>query len=132
MDYLNFDKNHDWMGVDFDGTLHDRSTAVDLNNLGKPVPEMLSLVKQWLAEGMQVRLLTARVADVQKNMPEGMTIEDFKSHQIKILNEWCLQYIGQILPITCSKDAYMYRLYDDRAVAIERNTGRILGENAMW
>lgn len=132
MDFLNFDKANDYIGVDFDGTLHDRSTPVDENGLGQPVMKMVNQVKEWLSEGYAVKIFTARVAERQKNIPTGWTIQEFQAHQVKILENWCLQNIGCILPITCQKDAFMYRLYDDRAVAVQRNTGVILGENIAW
>jgi len=37
---------------------------------------------------------------------------------------WCKLHIGQVLPLTCTKDYGMIELWDDRAVQVEMNTGR--------
>ena len=45
----------------------------------------------------------------------------------KAIADWCLEHIGQALPVTCIKDFEMIELWDDRAVAVETNTGKVLG-----
>ncbi len=45
----------------------------------------------------------------------------------ELLEEWCEKHLGKVVPITCKKDFHMWKLYDDRAVQVEPNTGRILG-----
>lgn len=73
---------------------------------------MVNRVKRWLSEGKEVRILTARVH------PAYVTEEDFK-----VIKDWCVEYIGQELPITASKDYAMVELWDDRAIQVVRNTG---------
>lgn len=99
-----------WIGFDFDGTL-----AVHISGqqaLGEPIAPMVALVKQYLAAGYEVRIVTARASS------PGW---DFG------LDEWCEKHIGRRLPITCQKDWDMLLLYDDRAIAVEPNTGKLAG-----
>lgn len=108
-----------WIGVDFDGTLAIHPPAGTTDEFGAPIPAMVERVKQWLAEGREVRILTARV----NHDP------DVSEDQRAMIEEWCLVHIGQILPVTCSKDYGMEVLYDDRAIQVERDTGRIIGDH---
>jgi len=71
-------------------------------------------VKRWLAEGYEVRVMTARAYD------EGSTI---KPQVVEALDNWMLKHIGQMLPITCEKDLHMIELWDDRCVQVLPNTG---------
>lgn len=130
--YKNFDLAKDHMAVDFDGTLHIRPRHEPLNVLGEPIMPMVNLVKEWLAAGMQVRIFTARVAPVQRGMDDYKSVFYFIREQESLIKAWCLKHIGQELPVTCSKDTYTYQFYDDRAVCIEHNTGKILGINPEW
>lgn len=97
-----------WIGVDFDGTLAHHEGGLEL---GKPIPPMLKRVKDWLAEGQSVKIFTARAGDpVQK----------------KRVAEWCRDHgLGEIT-ITNKKDQWMTELWDDKAVAVEKNTGKEL------
>ncbi len=44
------------------------------------------------------------------------------------IRDWCKEHIGKVLPITCIKDFSMHELYDDRAIQVEQNTGRLMSE----
>jgi hypothetical protein len=112
---VNDDQGRDWIAVDLDSTL-----AVfngDRTQVGPPTPpdehdvSMVDRVKQWLANGEDVRIFTARVADD----PDGT--------QKKMIEAWCKEHIGQVLPITNIKDHQMIEQWDDRAVRVGRNTG---------
>lgn len=111
-----------WIGVDFDGTLcvYPGTFGVP-HDIGKPVPRMVSRVKQWLSEGIDVRIMTARAAgpfvDVRGN-------QSTKEECLQEVQDWCRIYIGQVLPITCQKDYNMIELWDDRAIQVVANTGR--------
>ena len=109
-----------WIGVDLDGTLakYDRWIAPD--HIGSPVPEMLERVKKWLAEGQDVRIFTARVWS--DGTPERN--DQAKLARLAIV-AWCREHFGQVLQITCVKDFGMIALYDDRAVRVETNTGKL-------
>jgi hypothetical protein len=100
-----------WIGVDLDGTLAHYNGDFDPFIIGEPVPAMLERVKDWLRQGYEVRIMTAR-ASVPEFIPP--------------IKAWCKKYIGQELQVTNAKDFEMIALFDDRAVQVERNTGRIV------
>ena len=50
-----------WIGVDLDGTLAQYG-GWNGGLIGDPVPLMLQRVKEWIADGKDVRIMTARVA----------------------------------------------------------------------
>ncbi|MEP6755178.1 MAG: hypothetical protein ABJA67_06740 [Chthonomonadales bacterium] len=108
-----------WVGVDLDGTLAVYEGSGH-NFIGAPVPLMVARVKAWLAEGVEVRIVTARA-----NILSYLSHADFMSDMQEIRN-WCKEHVGQELQITCSKDFGMVEIWDDRAVGVEMNTGRRL------
>lgn len=104
-----------WIGVDLDGTLaHHKSGDFNANRVGAPIPLMVGRVKQWLAEGREVRIMTARVA-----LPTSDAV-------VEAIQHWCSVHIGQVLPVTCQKDYAMIELWDDRAVQVIPNSGEAL------
>jgi len=115
-----------WIGVDFDRTLAYRTHDSDKPDVGSPVPAMVDRVKRWLAEGKTVKILAARVGGEQNKGKWG-TVEQQK----EMVEQWCLQHIGQILPVTCQKDGAMIELWDDSVVAVEENTGRQLSPSKV-
>lgn len=112
-----------WIGVDFDGTLavHESMEVWD-GSIGDPVWPMIERVKSWLAAGVDVRILTARVAPYpfSDSVPDDARGVD---KQRAMIEDWCEKFIGQKLPVTCSKDYGMRELWDDRAVRVRFNTG---------
>jgi hypothetical protein len=115
-----------WIGVDFDGTLahYDRWQGT---SLGEPIEPMVNRVKKWLAEGTEVRILTARVSSRNQVMrlENGEDMWEAEAHRAAI-EAWCERHIGQKLKVTAEKDFEMKELWDDRAVTVEYNTGRCL------
>jgi hypothetical protein len=106
-----------WIGVDLDGTLayYDRWRGED--HIGKPVALMVRRVKEMLAKGYEVKIFTARVAPT-----EGRDIKVM----VALIQDWCEKHIGQRLEVTCVKDYGMIQLFDDRAVQVIANTGKIV------
>ena len=107
-----------WIGVDLDGTLARHDGWKGHTHIGKPVPVMLERVKQWLSEGTEVRIVTARVASVSSGREEARTA----------IQKWCKKHIGVELTVTSEKDYSMIELWDDRSIPVEFNTGRNLLE----
>lgn len=107
-----------WWGVDLDCTLayYDRWRGID--HIGEPIQPMVERVKRWLAWGREVKIVTARVG------PGHDDHEEARRH----IQDWCEKHIGARLQVVAHKDGGMIRLYDDRAVQVERNTGRIIGD----
>lgn len=108
-----------WIGVDLDGTLAYYAGWND-GQIGAPILPMVRRVKQWLAEGREVRIVTARVSIGSGSYHR--TAE--AARQRSYICDWCEKHIGRTLPITCTKDYAMVELWDDRAVQVIPNTGR--------
>jgi hypothetical protein len=100
--------NNGWIGVDLDGTLAEYDEWKGVDHIGKPIPKMVERVKTWLAAGKNVRIFTARIS------------EPFAHHPII---KWCIEHIGQEIPITNKTDFNMIELWDDRCVQMIPNTG---------
>lgn len=97
------------IAVDLDGTLAHHEGKFDPNHVGKPVPRMLEKVKAWLKDGKKVVIFTARAAD-PKNIP--------------VVKEWLKEHGLEDLEVTNEKTPDIIEIHDDRAVAIEKNTGK--------
>lgn len=103
-----------WIGVDLDGTLAEYHGWKGGELIGAPIMPMVSRVLDWLNAGKEVRIFTARAS-----VPD----------QIPPVIEWCKMHLGREIPVTCCKDFGMLELWDDRAIQVEFNTGRVIGEN---
>lgn len=121
-----------WIGVDLDGTLAvDEGRSIDSDpatwtgHIGPPIPWMVERIKGWLAEGREVRIVTARVYLVK-----GVKVYDVRHplRQRRLVQAWCLEHLGRKLRVTCMKDPDMGELWDDRAVQVVKNTGERVGE----
>jgi hypothetical protein len=106
-----------WVGVDFDRTLayHDGRSMTD--DLGAPIPAMVNRVREWLLDGVEVRIVSARATPGPK-----------AAAQIARIQHWCAKHIGRVLPVTNAKDPEMESLWDDRAVGVVPNTGQPVTE----
>ncbi len=102
-----------WIGVDLDGTLAQYDGWQGPDHIGEPIPAMAERVKEWLGQGIEVRIVTARATVVE---------------QIQPVNAWCLKHFGRYFPVTFSKDFAMMELWDDRCVQVMPNTGMTVGE----
>ncbi len=100
-----------WIGVDLDGTLAHYDSNTPLDRVGEAVPVMLELVKKMIRNEVRVKIFTARATD-----PE----------QLPIIRKWLTVNGLPELEITNIKDYYMLRLYDDRCIQVEKNTGRLI------
>lgn len=110
--------------VDFDGTLAYYESGSDLTSLGKPIPEMVQRIKDWLVLGQEVKIFTARVAASGKLTPRGSFDSlEFASAQRLMIESWCIEHIGQKLEVTATKDFDAYQIWDDRAVRVKVNEG---------
>lgn len=103
-----------WIGVDLDGTLayyeSGHFAKYGPYHIGEPIPRMVERVKEWLAQGIEVRIVTARAYGAELQTLDAILA-------------WCLKHIGARLAITCVKDYGMIELWDDRAVQVIPNTG---------
>lgn len=103
-----------WIGVDLDGTLAKKDDSFYRNfGIGAPVPLMLERVRQWVGEGKEVRIMTARVSSMCPTREE---------ERLRI-ETWLIEHLGCTLPITAEKDYHMVELWDDLAIQVTPNTG---------
>lgn len=114
-----------WVGVDLDGTLAQYPSGgfKDRMKIGDPILPMVLRVKAWLDKGINVKIVTARIANRQADSDYPELIAN--------IQDWCLTHIGQYLDITCQKDYLMIELWDDSVVAVEKNTGRVLSPSRL-
>ena len=101
--------NRPWIGVDLDGTLAKDGPWVDANHIGQPVEPMMNRVKEWIAQGITVKIVTARAGD-----PNG----------IPPVKAWLRKQGLPDLEVTDKKDFNMIELWDDRAIQVIPNTGK--------
>lgn len=102
-----------WIGVDLDGTLAHYTGWQGFEHIGDPVPVMSARVKQWINEGKEVKIFTARAC---------------LSDQIPVVKAWLRRHGFGDLDVTCMKDFGMVELWDDRCVQVVVNTGERVGD----
>lgn len=98
-----------WIGVDLDGTLAHYDGWYGPAHIGEPIPAMLERVRNWLDEGVEVRIFTARAS-----IPE----------YIPFVTQWLEKQGLPALEVTNVKDFAMITLWDDRCVQVETNIGK--------
>jgi hypothetical protein len=102
-----------WIGVDLDGTLAHFDGWVGIHHIGAPIPAMLARVKRWIAEGTRVKIFTARMCHPGAETP---------------IQDWLESHGLPRLECTNVKDYGMITLWDDRAIQVEHNTGRLVND----
>lgn len=107
-----------WIGCDLDGTIAEYTGWRGETHIGRPIMPMVDHIRKLLAKGYEVRILTARMSDPSAEAREAIQ---------RSIGDWTAQHIGVRLTATCVKDYDMVELYDDRAVQVEMNVGRIVG-----
>ena len=100
-----------WIGVDLDGTLA-KYNGWNNGEIGEPVPLMVKRVKGWIAEGVIVKIFTARIS-----------IEEDRDLVVEKIQDWTQKHIGERLEVTNQKDYSMVELWDDRAIQVIPNKG---------
>ena len=102
-----------WIGVDLDGTLAIYPSDREHSHIGSPIPKMVDRIKRWLADGIEVRIVTA-----QASLPGPRGAE-----LIAAVEAWLKEAGLPRLKVTNAKDFGMVELWDDRAVQVIPNTG---------
>lgn len=118
-----------WIGVDLDGTLAEYHGWRGEEHIGAPIPAMLARVRNWLEEGREVRIFTARVCRDHELMDDGLGCLPSCElcRVLETLNRWMTTHLGRALPVTNKKDYGMIELWDDRCVQVVTNTGERVG-----
>jgi hypothetical protein len=112
-----------WIGVDLDGTLAKYDTWRGECHIGEPIPLMVERIRGWLAQGITVRIVTARVSTGDGDR-SGSSITEIRG----AIERWCWTHVGAKLEVTCCKDFAMIELWDDRAIQVVPNTGQTISE----
>ena len=139
------DHSNHWIGFDFDRTLATYHKWAGPGELGEPIMPMLELLHET-HKHTECRIFTARVWPLIHFDPVTLRFTwDGRRHDIperdqearidgalaatRAIRAWCDKHLGFQLAITNVKDIHCVRLYDDIAVQVEPNTGRLLGGN---
>ncbi len=115
--------NKGWIGVDLDGTFAHYDHWRGPGHIGAPIPLMLTRIRTWLEEGQEVCIFTARVTGGEDAMDQ-----DEIAVARATIEAYCLEHLGQALPITATKDYRMIELWDDRAIQVIPNTGQTIAD----
>jgi hypothetical protein len=120
-------KEGEWIAIDLDGTLAHWVSGHSVDGIGAPIEAMCEQVKHWVrVHHHDVRIFTARVAATGRpNQHGGVDDVVFAQKQRDLIEDWCLTHLSMVLPITAIKDFRMHVLYDDRAVRVLQNQGKI-------
>lgn len=112
-------KKEGWIAVDFDGTLAEyKSGTHERYTFGNVIVVMRDRILKWINEGFTVKIFTARLSGLHPFVEDGVRIE---------LQNWCERNGLPRLEVTNVKDHQMLILFDDRAIQVEANTGKIIG-----
>ncbi len=101
------------IAVDLDATLAHYVNWESPTKIGEPIATMVARVKDWLKEGCEVWIFTARLSK-----------KDDREAVEKAIGDWTEKYIGRRLPATATKLYSFSEFWDDRARRVEPNTGR--------
>lgn len=107
---LDSEDDEAWIGVDLDGTLAKYTDYKGPTKIGDPIPKMAARVRRWVGHGKKVKIFTAR-ADDEKS--------------VNAIKKWLKDNELPDLEITNLKDQHMTELWDDKAVAVKKNTGEV-------
>jgi hypothetical protein len=102
--------------VDFDKTLATMGDWRGQLVLGEPVRAMVERVQQWLDDGDEVFIYTARIGDDNDRLFDAGT-----EATVAAIQDWCERNVGVRLPVRAK--AHFNELYDDRVVQVFPNTG---------
>ncbi|QIV65845.1 hypothetical protein Cp1R7AA1_155 [Mesorhizobium phage Cp1R7A-A1] len=102
-----------WIGVDFDRTLAHYTEWKGENHLGEPIVPMVERIKRWLANGIEVRIFTARWSDVENRQKLNTLLWD-----------WLAKVDLPPLRVTNEKDYGCIQIWDDIAVGVVPNAGQ--------
>lgn len=124
-----------------DGTLFTYTHWVGWNKFGRPIQPMIDRVRAWLDADVEVRVVTARIGlpvardvmtgeDVYSRARTGrcrMTRQEFSDHEMRLaVQDHLERHDLPRLRVQCYKNVDMIEIWDDRAVQVVANDGRML------
>lgn len=108
------DRERPYVGFDLDGTLAKSIKWQGPTVIGEPIPEMVAKAKAFLHHGIEVRIITARLGFPGKEAEAAR----------RAIVKWTQENIGRPLKVQAHKTPGLVKLYDDKAVGVEENTGQ--------
>ena len=104
-----------WIAYDLDGSLAKLTESYNPRVIGDPIPASIQRVKEWLSQGLQVKIFTARVSPIN---PDAAIARE-------AIRQWSLKHLGAALDITSDKQPQAIEYWDDRAISLVPDTGEI-------
>lgn len=123
LEALDTEPKKGYVAFDLDGTLASYDHFRGWQHIGDPIEKNVRRAKAFIARGIEVKILTARVSAVSVALNQGVT----KEMVARVIKNWCKTNIGVELDVISEKDAFMICLFDDSVVQVEANTGEIVG-----
>ena len=103
------------IALDLDGTLAHYDGWQGVEHIGAPITEMMTKVYQWLDEGHDITIFTARVS-----------VESEAEEAARHIIQWLADNNLPPFPITCIKHKHFELFVDDRAKGVLKNCGVFL------
>lgn len=113
-----------FIGEDLDGTLAIQEDPYDPKRIGPPVVKELRYIRKKLKEGATVWILTARVNTMTHTKAEIRAVK-------RLIEAYCLKWLGQKLFITAEKHPAMDMMRDDRGRQVRFNKGGLVTEHMV-
>lgn len=126
---MSMDKSKEWIAIDLDRTLVRYDEWVSIFTIGEPLQPMVDLVKMFLRQGKRVKIFTSRVAGFQYTNTKLDRISGkhvTRAEIVKPIHGLCMELFGTRLEVTAEKDENCVAIYDDIAIRVERNTGKLV------
>lgn len=115
---MNIECGKSWHGYDLDGTLAHYDKWRGHSHIGKPVKNMVEHLKRDVANGVRVKIFTARISESSLRL-DGCSRDEAENP----IKDWCKKHLGFVPEITCEKDCFCVKYYDDSAVPVFHNIG---------
>lgn len=104
------------IAVDLDGTLA-YYVSGQYPEIGEPIDVMYARVNEWLEEGHEVVIFTARASNGRKDIDQ--------------VKHWLKKYGLDELEVSCIKTTDIDEFWDDKAVQVIPNTGECIGNEKV-
>jgi hypothetical protein len=120
-DYVPWDEDNasehgPWYAFDLDGTIAEYHQWEGELAIGKPIAPTVELMRKMVKEGCIVKIFTARLSFPNRD----------HDAIVNAIQDWLEEQGLPRLEVTATKDWRFKEFYDDKAIAVEQNTGEML------
>ncbi len=98
------------IAVDLDGTLEKYPRWMGEKHIGEPIPALVARVRRWVGRGKKVKIFSARADSAEAR---------------ETIKKWLKKHELPDLEVTNVKSPDMTEFWDDRAVKVQKNTGKL-------